>query len=60
MGFHRMHVEVISVGPSQFILEHYFRFPTLLRAYDTACSNTVFLELTAIVLNLDVTTRVYQ
>ena len=27
MGFHRMYVELVSVGPSQFILEHYFRFP---------------------------------
>ena len=29
MGFHRMYVELVSVGPSQFILEHYFRFPYL-------------------------------
>ena len=29
MGFHRMYVEVVSVGPSQFILEHHFRFPYL-------------------------------
>ena len=27
MGFHRMYVELVSVGPSQFLLEHYFRFP---------------------------------
>ena len=38
MGFHRtgcgharlrMYVELVSVGPSQFIFEHYFRFPYL-------------------------------
>ena len=38
MGFHRtgcgharlrMYEELVSVGPSQFILEHYFRFPYL-------------------------------
>ena len=29
MGFHRMYVEVVSVGPSQFILEHHLRFPYL-------------------------------
>ena len=50
MGFHRMYVEVVSVGPSKFILSTISGFPTLLRAYDMACPNAVFLELTAIVL----------
>ena len=29
MGFHRMYVEVVSVGSSQGLLEHHFRFPYL-------------------------------
>ena len=60
MGFHCMYVEVVSVGPSQFILEHYSGFPTLLRAHDTACPNTIFPKLAAIVLKYDVMTRVFQ
>ena len=56
--FHRMYVEVVSVGPSQWrrsciavncsFLSTISGFPTLLRAYDTACPNAVFPELTAI------------
>ena len=57
----RWDVEVVSVGSSQrrrsciaancSFLSTISGFPTLLRAYDTACPNAVFQELTAIVLN---------
>ena len=42
MGFHRMYVEVVSLGPSQFILEHHFKFLYLTEGDDTACPNAVF------------------
>ena len=60
MGFHRMYVEVVSVGPSQFIVEHYFRFPYFTEGVRHGLSKRNFSELTAIVLSYDVTTRVFQ
>ena len=51
MGFHRtgcgharlrMYVELVSVGPSQFILEHYFRFPYLIEGVQHGLSKRNF------------------
>ena len=60
MGFHHMYVEVVSVGPSQFIVEHYFRFPYLTEGVRHSLSIRNFRKLTAIVLNYDVMTHVFQ